>query len=196
MADGRTSPYAEHCAEVVPTGQDALIADAPDIMVWLDLQSSQPRLADDGSYLAPGTPEWKTDLIASWRPVLDRVLAEGSIVIVVLPPERGPWPAGECPAGSERCRTIQAEDGAIRAATRDFVAGLPADYPVRLIDVDDLLCPGGRPCPEEIDGVEVREGGQDLTHFTVPGAQWFSPRYVDRIIAAATEVVASRQAAG
>ncbi len=123
---------------------------------------------------------------------MDRVIREGSTVIVVLPPQRGPWPTGECPAGSERCRAIQTEDAAIRSATREFVDSLPEDYPVQLIEVDDLLCPAGPPCQALIDGIEVREGGQDLTHFTVDGAAWFAPRYVDRIIAAATAVPDSR----
>ena len=193
LPDGHTSPFAEHCADVVPPGQDALVADAPEVVVWLDLQSSQPRLADDGAYLEQGSAAWTDDVIASWRPVLDRIIREGSTVIIVLPPERGPWATGACPEGNRRCAAIQTEDAAIRSATREFAASLPLDYPVALIEVDDLLCPDGPPCPSEIDGVIVREQGQDLTHFTPEGAKWFAPRYADRILAASARVAASRQ---
>ncbi|MCZ7536496.1 MAG: hypothetical protein M5T61_11720 [Acidimicrobiia bacterium] len=40
-----------------------------------------------------------------------------------------------------------------------------------MIDFASLVCPGGAPCPEEVDGVRLRPDG---AHFTEETAPWIA----------------------
>ena len=180
-ATGQPSPYNDRCA-AVPGRHGAVLAEAPDLLIWHDLQSVLARRSVGGTPLVPGSDPWTADLLASWDAVLARFTASGVRVAVLLPPERSQAVAG-C-AGAidfERCQTIQHEDATIRAATEAFAARFAGRGEVILISVDDLLCPSSYPCPATIDGIQVRMGGWDQTHFTPLGAAWFAQRLFDRL---------------
>jgi hypothetical protein len=146
--------------------------------------------------LEPGTAAWKAALFAEWRLVLEQFLGAGAQVVIELPPLRSQQAPG-CDgvadqavgvgydiSPSARCVVIQSEDSNIRAATKEFFAGLNGRPGVYLIEVDSLLCPNGYPCPGTVDGVAVRTPGWDQTHFTDQGATWFAPRLLDKVVAA------------
>ena len=172
------------CSDV-RTLHDQLIATKPDVIVWHDLQSSLARRSSTGALLQPGTPGWKSALLAEWNLVLNRFLDGGAQVVVVLPPLRSQQVAGCAGVASPvRCREIQSQDANIRDATREFVAGLNGRSGVHLLEFDSLLCPGGYPCPGLVDGVQLRYPGYDQTHFTTAGAEWFAPRLLDQMLLA------------
>jgi peptidoglycan/LPS O-acetylase OafA/YrhL len=175
---GEISPYAEACEQGVRPGHDAVVAAEPDLVVWHDLQSVLARRAESGEILLPGTPEWSKALRAEWRLVLDRFLHADIEVLLVLPPLRSADEFGGCESSVRpgRCATIQAQDAIIRAVTFEFwddVASMPG---VHTVDLDDLVCPGGNPCPELVDGVALRAQESDQTHFTEVGALWLVPK--------------------
>jgi lysophospholipase L1-like esterase len=80
-----------------------------------------------------------------------------------------------------RCRDILEQDEVIRTATAAFRRQVENVPGVFFMDVNDLLCPNGIPCPATIDGLVVREGGNDQTHFTEAGAIWFGREVMDRL---------------
>jgi hypothetical protein len=72
---------------------------------------------------------------------------------------------------------------------RDF-ARAHADS-VEVVELSEILCPGGPPCPESIDGVRPRP--RDGGHFEGQGPEWLAPRLLDAVVAAlAQEAVSAR----
>jgi hypothetical protein len=142
------------------------------------------RKSPNGTLLSPGSSAWKASLYAEWTLVLDRFLADGAKVVVVLPPLRSDQPAGcQGVPMQDRCLTIQHQDTIIREATREWFAGLDGRAGVYLIEVDSLLCPNGYPCPSQVAGIDVRLPGYDQTHFSEAGSTWFAPRLLDEVVA-------------
>ncbi|HET6379509.1 MAG TPA: acyltransferase family protein [candidate division Zixibacteria bacterium] len=182
---GVLSSFDKRCRGV-RGAHEALLAAGPDVVLWHDLQSTLARRTTSGELLLPGSEAWIDDLVAEWESVLHRFLEAGSEVVIVMPPFRSTDPAG-C-AGSpraERCAEVQYQDAAIRAATEvlfDRIRGRPG---VHLTEIDRYLCPAGYPCPTSVDGVEVRDGPWDQTHFTEAGAAWIAPLLLDMVEAAA-----------
>jgi peptidoglycan/LPS O-acetylase OafA/YrhL len=180
--DGERSPY--DCSDVEGL-HDQLIATHPTFVLWHDLQSTLARKDASGNLLLPGSQGWKDSLYAEWTRVLERFLDAGIEVVVILPPLRSEQTAGcQGVASAARCLEIQNQDSVIRAATREWFASLGGRRGVYLIQIDDLLCPTGYPCPSRISGIEVRLTGYDQTHFTDAGSKWLAPRLLDRALAA------------
>ncbi len=184
-ADGTESPYAERCAtQVIPSYQELIKAD-PDLIIWHDLQSTIPRFADDGTVLLTGEPAWQEDLVKEWIVQLDFFLSEGLPLVITIPPLRSIDPVGcEGALDPRRCADIQLQDDSIRAATADFRDQVEGRDGLWFIEVDSILCPDANPCPEIIDGIQIREGARDQTHFTAEGAAWFAPLWFDAAVAA------------
>ena len=59
---------------------------------------------------------------------------------------------------------------------RSYVAARPG---VELVDLASIVCPGGPPCPEYVDGVRLRP--TDGIHFQQDGAAWVAPRLYDAL---------------
>jgi peptidoglycan/LPS O-acetylase OafA/YrhL len=182
ISPGTRSP--EDCSGVKAM-QDQLLAAKPDVILWHDLQSTFGRHDPNGKYVAPGTAAWKQSLYTDWTNVLNRFLAAGAQVVILLPPLRSQQAAG-CAgvASAARCLEIQSQDPVIRAATKEWFDSLDGEKGVYLIEIDSLLCPNGCPCPATISGIQVRLKGYDQTHFSTAGASWIAPQVFDRMLAA------------
>ncbi len=183
--EGEISPYAEKCGRQVPAAYDLLEQEAVDVIYWHDLQSTLSRRSPStGELLTAGSPEWRDDLVVEWLTVLDRFTAAGSHVVVIRPPLRSQDPAGCTAAASpSRCETIQSQDRHIREATQAFEEATTGRTDITFVTIDEILC-REVPCPAEIEGVAVREGAGDQTHFTEAGAVWF----VDRLLEVADPI--------
>jgi peptidoglycan/LPS O-acetylase OafA/YrhL len=179
--DGEPHYKADTCHELVSTAYAVIAADPPDVIVWHDLQSVLPRYADDGSVLVPGTTDWQHDLLAEWRRVLNVFLGYGSRVVIIDPPFRSQDAACSGLPNEARCLDIVAQDEIIQTATAAFRQQVGDETGVFFVDVNDLLCPQGIPCPATIDGLVVREGGNDQTHLTEEGAVWFVREFASRV---------------
>ena len=178
--EGEISPYAEKCSQQVPAAYTLLEQQAPDVIYWHDLQSTLSRRSQiTGELLLAGTPEWRDDLVAEWLDAVDRFTAAGSHVAVVMPPLRSQDDRG-CAASVNvaRCETIQMQDDHVREATRALEVATANRDDVTFVVLDDVLCPQ-LPCAAELEGVAVREGAGDQTHFTEEGARWLTDRLFD-----------------
>ena len=180
-SDGEIHFKAEQCNDLVAVAYEWLAEEPVDVVLWHDLQSVLPRFAQDGSVLQPGTLEWQTDLMEEWSRVLDGFLNTQTTVVIIEPPLRSQDVDCDTSQNEQRCIDIREQDEFIRSVTERFSASMSGREDVVFVTVDDLLCPSGVPCPASIDGVIVREGGTDQTHFTEEGSLWFARKLLDRV---------------
>ena len=168
--DGVISPYAENCLSNVPAGHEILINGNPDIIIWHDLQSVFARRDINDALLSTGTPEWETALQEEWTKVLNRFQETNAEIFLILPPLRSTLSSDNCSTFS-RCIDIQFQDKSIREVTLNWWETIENSPNIFTLELDSFLCPTGNPCPEEINGIEIRLGGNDQTHFTEEGAK-------------------------
>ncbi len=180
--DGEPHYKAELCTESVGTAYDWLGDHPVDVVLWHDLQSLLPRFGENGAVLEPGTQDWTEDLVTEWSVVLDEFLDQGMTVAILVPPLRSQDLDCASAESERRCEDIRRQDAIIRKATLAFEFATTGVEGVHFLSVDDLLCPAGVPCPTKIDGIVVREGGTDQTHFTEQGAEWFAARLIPRVV--------------
>ncbi|HEX2142126.1 MAG TPA: acyltransferase family protein [Candidatus Limnocylindria bacterium] len=181
-AQGVESSFSERCLSVRPA-HDALIDARPDVVIWHDLQSVLSRRSESGDLLPAGTSSWAEDLLAEWQAVLDRLTAGGSQVLIIMPPRRSIDEAGCGTAvNAARCREVQAQDELMRATTMAFWERIDGRDGVHLVDVDRIVCPDGYPCPTALEGISIRRGPWDQTHFSEEGAAWFARRLFDEAL--------------
>jgi peptidoglycan/LPS O-acetylase OafA/YrhL len=167
---------SEQCVSSTDSGYEWLIENPVDVVLWHDLQSLLPRFGDEGVVLDPDTLEWTDGLVAEWSRVLDDFLESGMSVVILIPPLRSQDVECASAESERRCNDIRSQDETIRRATAAFRLAREGTRGVYFLDIDELLCPGGVPCPATIDGIAVREGGTDQTHFTEQGAEWFAEK--------------------
>ena len=179
--DGEKSPYADNCLSDVPSGHEILINGDPDIIIWHDLQSVFARKDINGVLLSTGTPEWENALQEEWTKVLNRFQETNAEIFLILPPLRSTVGLDECSTFS-RCVDIQFQDKSIREVTLKWWKTIKSASNVFTLELDSFLCPTGNPCPEKINGVEIRLGGNDQTHFTEDGANTAALLLMDNVI--------------
>lgn len=180
--DGEIHFKAEECASSTATAYQWLIDNPVDVVLWHDLQSVLPRFNDRGEVLDPGSSQWTSDLVEEWSAVAGQFADQQMEVIILVPPLRSQEAACASAESEKRCNDIRSQDATIRAATDAFKLSSEGVAGLHFLELDDLLCPVGIPCPTEIDGIAVREGGTDQTHFTEQGAEWFATKMVSRIV--------------
>jgi hypothetical protein len=64
----------------------------------------------------------------------------------------------------------------MRGFYREWAKGRPGR--VEVVDMAAIECPDGPPCPQIVDGIDVRD---DSVHFSEAGAEWIAPKILDRI---------------
>ncbi|MDG1846995.1 MAG: acyltransferase family protein [Acidimicrobiales bacterium] len=169
--DGVISPYADNCLSNVQAQHEILINDDnPDIIIWHDLQSVFARRNNNDALLSTGSSEWESALHEEWTTVLSRFQTTGAEIFLLLPPLRSTVSLETC-LRYTRCVDIQFQDESIRNATLTWWETVRDSPNVYTVELDSYLCPLGNPCPEKINGVAVRVGGNDQTHFTEDGAE-------------------------
>jgi hypothetical protein len=180
--DGEPHFKADECVTSTGTAYEWLLDHPADVVVWHDLQSVLPRFGGDGDLLEAGTSEWRDDLVEEWSGILAEFTNRQMDVIVLVPPLRSQDANCASAESEKRCRDIRSQDETIREATEAFRLANVEVEGVYFLDVDDLLCPSGVPCPVRIEGIAVREGGTDQTHFTARGAEWFAGKVFPLVV--------------
>jgi lysophospholipase L1-like esterase len=129
----------------------------------------------DGALVLLDTPEGE----AVWRRLLDETRARltvggARLALTLLPPpaefsDRGP-------ANPDTTRRVLRLNEIYRRYARDHPES------VVTVDLGRIVCPGGPPCPEEVDGIRLRP--RDGGHFEAEGANWVAPRFYAVIVKA------------
>ena len=175
--------WSRRCSDGFAEMQSEAIAEFdPDIVVWYSNRERFP-VRVDGSYVASGTPEHRAQLDADLEAAYQRFAQDGANIVIVAPVPKAPPVIGSCAVGQETRQNCMLDD-AYYASFADVTAAyeaLAARHPerIRMVRIDDLLCPGTRDCPLlEQQGRAVRPDG---IHFSPEGAAWLIPLLLDRI---------------
>ncbi len=171
--DGALFDWSLNCVKVVPDFEQKLISQQrPDLVMWLSTWETADRLVN-GKHLRFGTPEHDAALLQAMEDARERLSAQGArIVILTLPPlaatDFTPDPK---PSADDAAHL----NGLIRRFARLHPQGLS------VIEFGEIVCPGGYPCPEVIDGLRLRPDGG---HFTKETSVWAADRLVPKLFAA------------
>ena len=180
--EGKPFNWSRRCSDGFADLQEKAIATYdPDVVLWYSNRERYPvRVGEE--VLATGTPEHRAQLDADLEATYQRLSSGGAEIVVVAPVPAAPATIGSCAPGrpaKEQCTFDDAYFATFADLTAAY-ADLADRHPdqVRLVRIDDLLCPGGRDCPLlEEQGEAVRPDG---THFSPEGAAWFIPLLFDR----------------
>ncbi|GHH63577.1 hypothetical protein GCM10017673_04770 [Streptosporangium violaceochromogenes] len=179
---GHPFAIAPVCAERTPRLQEQLVARfRPRLVIW---HSARDRtdIRVGSRVVKAGTAEWLGRRLADWDATLDRLSRTGARVAVVLPA----WSAraskrtgcgGEFNFDPPSCGLATISTEHLRRLYRRWAASHPGR--VTLVDLAELACPGGIPCPERLSGVRLRD---DDVHFSPEGARLLAPSLLDRIL--------------
>jgi peptidoglycan/LPS O-acetylase OafA/YrhL len=164
--------WSDDCVTAVPEVQDRLITEfRPDVVVWLSSWETSDRLVA-GRVVHFNTPEGDAALLQGMTATLKRVTAGGARLVMLTLPPRGERQDG---------RTVRDEP-----ATIDHLDELIMEFAfahadqVQLVDFANIVCHGGAPCPNEIDGMWMRPDGM---HFTDDTSLWPAARLLDILLA-------------
>jgi peptidoglycan/LPS O-acetylase OafA/YrhL len=187
-ASGHLVPWQKTCDTTAYPDERRVIARYdPDAVIWYSATENEPLLIDGASY-PPATPQHRRALRAAMVAAHDRLTARGARLYLVKVPPHGPPPGGcasqdnpQCAINASFNATVPYVNAQLRWLARRF-------RDTRLISLDDLICPGGPPCPPEVGGVPIRPDG---THFSAA----IAPRVAGALLSR-TGAVSSRPAPG
>ncbi|MGI9196726.1 MAG: acyltransferase family protein [Candidatus Nanopelagicales bacterium] len=153
----------------------------PSVVVWYSNRERWPFRVE-GMVVPWGTPEHRAQLDRDLEAAYQRFTAGGADLVIVLPVPTAPPTYGTCAAGEGAAPECARDDAyyASFADLADAYRALADAHPdrIRLVSLDDALCPGGRDCPLlEQQGEPVRPDG---VHFSPAGAAWIVPLLFDR----------------
>lgn len=158
--DGRPFKWSEPCAENVGPAQADMIATYdPDLVVWLSTWDLADRMVD-GQVIRANTFEGDRALLDSMEEAYDRLTAGGAhIVLLTIAPN----------ARSDARPADDDADGDI-AHYNNLLTVFARRHPrsVSVVDLAAMICPGGAPCPDNVEGWRLRPDGGHFTEETSP----------------------------
>jgi len=171
--DGFIPPWARGCSNEVPAWRGLLASTPADVVFVLSTWDGSPRAMGE-SVIDPASLVGHHATAQMVHSLVDDIAPVGSGRTVVFLAESIPT-RGATSGDPSAIRIAEARHH--RAVLRTVAR---ADFArVRLVDLGQWLCPTGHPCPEIVEGVQVR--GEDGGHFTPQGAAWIAPRLLDAI---------------
>lgn len=169
--EGQPEPFGQACSAEVQRRQTAdTLEYRPEMVVWLSYWEWRDRLVD-GAQVEIGTPEGDRVILRLMADTVDRVTSTGGRLVVLLLP---------VPQNTDSY-THQVGFADTVPHLNDLFRRLAASDPARvsLVDLDEIVCAGASPCPEDRDGMQIRVDG---LHFTEEGAAWTAPRLADALL--------------
>ena len=181
--DGTPFEWSQRCADqLLEIQQKSIQAYRPDVVLWYSNRERYPVKIGD-QVLQTNTPAHRANLDKDLEAAYQRFTAGGAKLVIVLPVPKAPPTKGTCALAvgtDNECVTDDAYYASFAELTKGYeklAAAHPAN--VRLVAIDDILCPDDRDCPQLMQGGDaVRPDG---IHFSEPGALWFIPQLFDRV---------------
>lgn len=181
--DGSGFTWSRRCTDAPRLQDDALVEYSPDTVVWFSNRERYGVRVGDDEILAAGSPEHRARLEAEIEARARALTTTGAELVIVQPAAKAQETIGRCsrdpqglgcsgdPAQVESFEWLRS----VYARVADEIPG------VRLVSVDDILCPTGAPCPTEYhDGRAIRPDGVHIARDLEP---WFAEILLDRILA-------------
>jgi hypothetical protein len=164
---GEPFPWSGECVERVPALHEQLIREHdPDLVIWHSTWETADRLLDE-ALLRFGTPDHDAALAREIDIVVERLNARGAEVVILVAPPNAP---SSFVADPDPTRMLHLADQLAIAADR-----LDA---LSLVDLNPIVCPGGPPCPERIEGLTLRPDGG---HYSDEAAVWLVAQLADAL---------------
>lgn len=164
---GEPFPWSGECVERVPALHVQLIREHdPDLVLWHSTWETADRLLDE-TFLEFGTPNHDAALAREIDIVVERLNARGAQVVILVAPPNAP---SSFVADPDPARMLHLADQLAIAADR-----LDA---LSLVDLNPIVCPGGPPCPERIEGLTLRPDGG---HYSEEAAVWLVAQLADAL---------------
>jgi hypothetical protein len=170
---GAPYKWSAACQESIPKYQQARIAQyRPDVVVWLSGWDRTERLVN-GQRVSPRTIEGRQVFLGLIDEAATRLTSTGARLVMLTVAPAAPSDYYPDPP---RDVSIDQMNRLIREYARQH-----ADR-VAVVDLAQMLCPKGQPCPESIDGVEPRH--RDGNHFEEDTAGWVARQVMPQVMAA------------
>ncbi|HEX6310769.1 MAG TPA: SGNH hydrolase domain-containing protein [Acidimicrobiia bacterium] len=171
--DGRMYPWSAGCASNIARYEERAIADyKPEVVVWMSIWEAVDRILDDGTVARFGTIHGNMRVLDEIDRAVGRLRAHGARVIITL---LAPPPDGVAEADITSVQRLSLLNALLREYARQH-----ADV-VSVVDMAEILCPNGRPCPYDIGGIVPRPDG---VHFDDPaGARWVAEQLFPKLLA-------------
>ncbi|MEX0663209.1 MAG: acyltransferase family protein [Acidimicrobiia bacterium] len=170
---GEFVPWAPNCARSTADYQQSNIAQyQPQVVLWLSSWEASNHLYD-GVRLDFRTPEGDAALLADFEESRQRLTAGGATLVLLTLPQQ----AEQSELGEADPYLIKLYPH-LNRLFRQFAAE-HADT-VKIVDLAEIVCPGGAPCPEFVHGVSLRP--RDGRHFEGAGPAWVSKRLIDAVL--------------
>ena len=169
----QVTPNSHRCPRLVDAALDrAFERIDPDVVVWMSVWEKSDLVAEAGT-LVSGTEEAEAEIQRRMDGALAGLTAGGAHVVVLTVPAAAPNDA------QGLANTSNAVDDASYVRLDGILRRFADRHPdeVTLVDLAARLCPGGPPCPAEVDGTRVRPDGRHLTPAAAAGvAHWLLPQ--------------------
>jgi hypothetical protein len=173
--NGEFVPWAPNCARNTADYQAQNVAQyQPQVVLWLSSWEAANHLYD-GVRLDFRTPEGDAALLADFEESRQRLTAEGATLVLLTLPQQ----AEQSELGAADPLLVRLYPH-LNKLFRQFAAE-HADT-VKVVDLAEIVCPGGAPCPEVVGGVKLRP--RDGRHFEGDGPAWVSKRLLDALLEA------------
>lgn len=158
QVDLKGVPYrwSGRCAKEIPGAFDEIARARPDVVLWYS-QTEVNGLLDPrtGTPGYPGSPEHEQMVQSGWEAAAAR-FGKLPIVVVEILLER-----------SSRRGSARRQRSAARL--NELVRAFAGHHPgMHVVSIAGRVCPGGPPCPHELDGIDMRRDG---THYTELGSE-------------------------
>ncbi|MGH9051119.1 MAG: SGNH hydrolase domain-containing protein, partial [Acidimicrobiia bacterium] len=171
---GVPHPFAQVCSNGIPETHQRVVGQfQPDLVVWLSVWEISNRIVD-GRVDRIGTITGNQSLLAGIDASVARLTAGGARVVFLAPAP----PAAESaePYDPEQALALQRLAALLREYARQH-----ADR-VTVVELGELLCPSGPPCPADVGGFRPR--ARDGNHFEEPGASWVAQQLFPKLVGA------------
>ncbi len=172
LADGSEVPWGRGCSDQTLGYLDSAIRDhTPNTVLWLSTWETADRIID-GTLYKFGNRATDDALLAKLEESREHITRYGARLMLITNPPRAEH--------SDTYVRDPAEDAKIERLNglfRRFAAQHPDS--VSVVDLDAIVCKGGPPCPEYVDGLRLRP--RDGGHFEGDGPEWVAPRLLDAV---------------
>jgi peptidoglycan/LPS O-acetylase OafA/YrhL len=165
-------PWSQWCTEnVQPLLTQAVDEIDPDLVLWLSRWETRERVLE-GQQVPFGTPEGDRVLRELIAESAGRFTANGARLVFLQYPPRGPNDEAHDDPGAEE-RIVH-----VNGLLQDYAEANP-DH-ASMVELEDIVCPGGWPCDRYVDGVEIRP--EDGVHFEDEGSRYVAKRLIPRLL--------------
>jgi hypothetical protein len=173
----QVTPRSHRCPALVDLAiSQASAGRPPDVVVWMSIWEKSD-LVIDGRIVDAASREGRAEMRRRMDFALARVAGPAPVAVV------GVAAAAPNDAPGKMNTSNPVDDASyerLDTVLHDFATRHPAQ--VHLIDLASRLCPGGAPCPREVDGSVPRPDGRHLTPEAAgTQARWLLPQVVELV---------------